>query len=481
MATGGSHSGCTSSFSLAAGRSYLIEGRAVKHDYQIGEEIGEGGFSQVRRVYRHDTGEAHACKSIAKTKAEPGAEDPAWLEVAVMAHLTSPSNQRTVNLKAVYERPTRIDIVMDYCAGGDLMDVIVRRGRSFSEADAARLFRQMAEAVAYCHARGIMHRDIKLENFMLADRSMCADLKLGDFGFAVPFKHGQTFTMTMGTPQYVAPEVLRGSYSPAADMWSLGASLYIMLSGAYPFDGASRAAIERAVQRSKVVVTGARWKNISEEAKDLICGLLCPNPVARLTPGATLAHPWLRREQSARPLGASLAVGMEGMLRLSRMQSTAVRATVRSLTLEEMETLWDELEAADTDGDGLVTLAQLRGALDRAAGGQLNDPELLSAFARAGRGALRTTPISYADFLGAALDRATATQGDVDNDNAGGSSATPAASAPGSAAGRLRAHVRACGQEKRNSAQWYPEAASKGAGGAKAAETGSCCGNCCTQ
>lgn len=115
-----------------------------------------------------------------------------------------------------------------------------------------------------------------------------------------------------------------------------------------------------------------------------------------------------------------------------------------------------------------MTLAQLRGALDRAAGGQLSDPELLGAFARAGRGALRTTPISYADFLGAALDRAMATQGNGDNGNVGGSDA----------ADRLRAHVRACGQEKRNSAQWQPEAAGQCVGDAKAAEAGCCWGAC---
>lgn len=127
-------------------------------------------------------------------------------------------------------------IVMDLCAGGELFDSIVEAG-NFSEKKAAQVFRKMVEVVHHCHELGVMHRDLKPENFLLTSKGADAELKLTDFGLGVFFKPGERFRDLVGSPYYVAPEVLRKNYSHEADMWSLGVILYILLSGLPPFWG----------------------------------------------------------------------------------------------------------------------------------------------------------------------------------------------------------------------------------------------------
>lgn len=141
-----------------------------------------------------------------------------------------------VAFREVFLTPTHLGIVMEYAAGGELFDRIVRAGR-FSEDEARFFFQQLVSGVAYCHAEGVCHRDLKLENTLL-DGGAAPRLKICDFGYSKSALFDSQPKSTVGTPAYIAPEVLsRKQYDgEVADVWSTGVTLYVMLVGAYPFE-----------------------------------------------------------------------------------------------------------------------------------------------------------------------------------------------------------------------------------------------------
>jgi calcium-dependent protein kinase len=124
---------------------------------------------------------------------------------------------------------------MELCEGGDLF-TFIRSNRIFSESSAATLLKQIMSAVYYMHKKGVCHRDLKPENMLYDNESGL--LKVIDFGTATHFQPKQKFSQLVGTPYYVAPEVLHGNYDNKCDIWSVGVILYVILSGAPPFSGA---------------------------------------------------------------------------------------------------------------------------------------------------------------------------------------------------------------------------------------------------
>ncbi|CAN0111198.1 unnamed protein product, partial [Ectocarpus fasciculatus] len=200
-------------------------------------------------------------------------------------------------------------IVMEFATGGELFDRLVTKG-AHSEHDAASLLREVVDAVAYLHGHSIIHFDIKPENILLHDADTDdIDVRLVDFGSA--FVVGATGESgpknDSGTIAYSAPEVLRGqSVSTAADMWSLGVVLYILLSGFHPFDlegGANDADVRRKVLARELTFESAHWSG-KEGAVDLINQLLDSDPKRRPTAEAVLAHPWMQKTAnlSRRPM-----------------------------------------------------------------------------------------------------------------------------------------------------------------------------------
>ena len=109
----------------------------------------------------------------------------------------------------------------------------------FSEPEAAYLTKQVLEGVAYLHSKGIVHRDLKLENILLADNTAKTTIKIADFGLSKVFSASTTLSTVCGSPLYMAPELLtveqQGDYSPAVDVWSVGVVLFILLAGYSPF------------------------------------------------------------------------------------------------------------------------------------------------------------------------------------------------------------------------------------------------------
>ena len=124
------------------------------------------------------------------------------------------------------------------CAGGELFDRIIKE-EFFSEELGARVFKQILNALSYCHSMNIVHRDLKPENFLFASNDANSDLKIIDFGLSKIMDGGrlQRMRTRAGTPYYISPEVLAGNYDVGCDMWSAGCMLYILLCGYPPFYG----------------------------------------------------------------------------------------------------------------------------------------------------------------------------------------------------------------------------------------------------
>lgn len=263
----------------------------LKDLYDLGEQLGWGQFGIIRSCSNIFTGEKLACKSISKEKLITHEDVKSIkLEIEIMTKLSGHSN--LVDLKAVYEDEDCVHLVMELCAGGELFHLLEKRGR-FSESEARVLFTQLMEVVIYCHEKGVVHRDLKPENVLLATKDSSSPIKLADFGLATYIKPGQRLHGTVGSPFYIAPEVLSGGYNQAADVWSAGVILYILLSGIPPFWGKTKSRIFDAVRTADLRFQSEPWDHVSDSAKELIRGMLCKEPSQRLTAQKVLDHVWI--------------------------------------------------------------------------------------------------------------------------------------------------------------------------------------------
>lgn len=149
----------------------------------------------------------------------------------------------------------------------------------------------LLEAIAHCHRNGVAHRDIKPDNVMFDSRQR---LKLADFGSAEWCGEGRGMKGVVGTPYYVAPEVLSGNeYTEKVDVWSAGVILYVMLAGVPPFYGDSAAEIFEAVLRGNLRFPTRIFRTVSPAAKDLLRKMICKDVSRRLSAEQALRHPWI--------------------------------------------------------------------------------------------------------------------------------------------------------------------------------------------
>jgi len=146
-----------------------------------------------------------------------------------------------------------------------------------------------------------VHRDIKPENLLLSDKSAGATIKLADFGFATTCLSDSALSDLLGTPEYMAPELValrdvEGGYGKSVDIWALGVVLYILLSGIHPFQIEDEEQMLANIQAGKWKWLGRNWDKVSDEAKDLITKMLDSNPKTRPTVKECLAHPWFKTQ-----------------------------------------------------------------------------------------------------------------------------------------------------------------------------------------
>ncbi|KAI0317710.1 hypothetical protein OF83DRAFT_1119942 [Amylostereum chailletii] len=272
----------------------------VVGNYTLGKVIGEGTYGKVRLGTHRLTSTRVAIKQIPKAMSATLTRE--------IHHHRQLHHPHVTQLFEVIATESCIWLVTELCSGGELFDYLSEKAR-LSEHEARHLFGQLCLAVNYVHDKGIVHRDLKLENVLLDERCR---VKLGDFGFTREFERGGFLETYCGTTGYASPEMLEGKKytGPEVDVWSLGVILYCLLTGGLPFDDD-----DEVVMRAKVIKADfADPEFLSDDARDLLRKVLQKDPMKRATIAQMLAHPWFHPTPSlsvAVPASAPAAPPLE--------------------------------------------------------------------------------------------------------------------------------------------------------------------------
>uniref|UniRef100_A0A7S1SGG6 Protein kinase domain-containing protein n=1 Tax=Tetraselmis chuii TaxID=63592 RepID=A0A7S1SGG6_9CHLO len=260
--------------------------------YQTVHDLGQGNFGVAKAARNLVTGQLVAIKFLRR-----GDKLDKSVEREILNH-RSLCHPNIIRFHEVFLMDNYLAIVMEYAAGGELFDRIAARGR-FEEAEARYFFQQLVCGLEHCHRMGICHRDLKLENTLLdSDGEKSAPrVKICDFGYSKSAYRDSKPKSTVGTPAYIAPEVLkrRMEYSgEQADVWSCGVLLYTMLFGSYPFeDPEDQRNYSKTIQRiSKVEYYFPQNIQVTRECTDLLVRILVGDPGQRLTIPQIRCHPW---------------------------------------------------------------------------------------------------------------------------------------------------------------------------------------------
>uniref|UniRef100_A0A6P6YBY0 Calcium-dependent protein kinase 3-like n=1 Tax=Dermatophagoides pteronyssinus TaxID=6956 RepID=A0A6P6YBY0_DERPT len=242
-----------------------------------------------------------ACKCILKTIFKPGNIEKFRLEIELMRRC---DHANIAKIYEFYEDEKYLYLLEEACYGGELFDYITspnytgdidkkenpKKAAQHLEVISRILMKQLLNSVSYLHLRGIVHRDIKPENIILKYKNDISNVKLVDFGLSSKLTD-EKLKETVGTPYYIAPEVLDKSYDYRCDIWSLGVLLYILISGSPPFYGNTDSEIIEAVRNKKYSFSSSFWKYVSNECKDLISKMLVYPPADRYTASQCIQHP----------------------------------------------------------------------------------------------------------------------------------------------------------------------------------------------
>ncbi|KDP46753.1 hypothetical protein JCGZ_06541 [Jatropha curcas] len=347
--------------------------------YTIGKLLGHGQFGYTYVATDKGNGDCVAVKKIEKNKMIlPIAVEDVKREVRILRELTGHEN--VVQFYNAFEDDSYVYIVMELCEGGELLDrILAKKDSRYSEKDAAVVVRQMLKVAAECHLHGLVHRDMKPENFLFKSAKVDSPLKATDFGLSDFIKPGKKFQDIVGSAYYVAPEVLKRRSGPESDVWSIGVITYILLCGRRPFWDRTEDGIFKEVLRNKPDFRRKPWPTISNSAKDFVKKLLVKDPRVRLTAAQALSHPWVREggDASEIPIDISVLSNMRQFVKYSRLKQFALRALASTLDDAELADLRDQFDAIDVDKNGSISLEEMRQALAKDLPWKMKDSRVL--------------------------------------------------------------------------------------------------------
>ena len=340
-------------------------------NYSIKKRLGKGSFGNVYKVEHKVTKEIRAMKIIKNPLSALGNPlDKKFLkEISVLKELEHPN---IIKIFEYYIDEHYHYIVTELVTGGELYDTIVKF-QKFNEKKAAYIMKQILSALNYLHSKGIVHRDIKPENILVQNDDKKnknyldeIHIKIIDFGASNFFKENEILTLKVGSPYYIAPEVLNKCYNEKCDIWSAGVVLYVMLTGNFPFVGKTSQKLFESIKTGKYKNTGKEWEAISKEAKDLIGKMLELDTHKRISASECLKSPFISKLNNSEKVPDILPSVLSNIYKLNareKIQQATIALIVHNIQHnDQVEKLKGIFELLDLNKDGQLTYAEIKQA-----------------------------------------------------------------------------------------------------------------------
>lgn len=321
-------------------------------------------------------------------------------EISILQTLNHPN---IVKAYEVYESKVNMYIVMEYCSGGDLYTRI-----PYTEKQSASIAGKLLSAIAYMHEHNVSHRDIKFENIMFESNAKDAEIKLIDFGLSkVCDPKNKFMTEGVGTIYTMAPQVLRGVYTEAADLWSIGVVTYMLLSNTKPFFGKKKRDVVMKILKGDLRFYSKIWTHLTEESKDFVKRLIEVDPKKRSTAIEALKHPWLeinfplsQRVPDYRTM-ESIPESMRNYGEVSEFKKMALMIIAHQSSTVEIIKLRKAFDQFDKENDGTISFEEFYDAI-KSVCENYSDEDIETMFKSVDVG--NDNKIYYLEFLAATLE-----------------------------------------------------------------------------
>lgn len=325
----------------------------IQQHYRFIKVLGHGQFGTVREAVFLGHDRRVAIKSISKSKVKG---DIVLLkrELEVMRLIDHPN---LIKYYSAFEDGKYLHIVMELCTGGDLLEKLGYEG-FIDEGQVRVIMRKLMLAVYHLHQINISHRDLKPDNFLFSSKSPGAEIKIIDFGMSIKQLDLQQMSSFVGTPYYLAPEVIAGNYGAECDIWSLAVVMFVLLSGQQPFGGETLTEIMQRISRADYEFDREAWDPVSPEAKDLITKMMVVRPSKRISLPAALAHAWFNGA-AAPPLSRNVLTSLQQYKAPKKLQQEVMKIMIKFLSAEEIEELKQAFIDMDRGHTGFVTPADI--------------------------------------------------------------------------------------------------------------------------
>ena len=338
----------------------------IRKEYKFKSCLGGGHFGTVRKAYKKTDKEVltyYAIKSIPMKNLSNNIDDFVK-EVDIISTLDHPN---IIRFYETYHDKCFFHIVMELCKGKEILYQMTHNG-CMEEKKVVNIIIKVLLAIAHCHNRGITHRDLKPENILFDSMKPDAEIKLIDFGLSRKYDKEQKMHSILGTPYYVAPEVLKGEYDEKCDIWSIGAVTYLLLCGEPPFTGNSNNEIFKKIVNEHVRFNFSKWKNISNNAKDFVRICLNKNGSKRPSAYEALKQPWfssaLKELHDFNNIKKDIFINVKNYNINYKFKQMVLKYLINTLTEEEKKVYKAAFYAVDFNHNGFILPEELKQSYD---------------------------------------------------------------------------------------------------------------------